>query len=87
MVSVYKTLAFKFFAILPFIITFSVSASLFYTLFLSVCSLSSARYAVNHSISFAWGNLSALSRSSLKTGVVDDADSARPVDASTRKLK
>lgn len=42
---------------------------------------------MNHSIFFAWGNLSALSRSSLRTGVVDDADSARPVDASTRKLK
>lgn len=54
---------------------------------LSACSLSSARYAVNRSISFAWGNRSALSRSSLRTGVVDDADTARPVGASTRKLK
>lgn len=52
-----------------------------------LCSSSSARYAVNRSISFAWASLSALSRSSLRTGVVDDADSARPVGASTRKLK
>lgn len=51
------------------------------------CSLSSARYAVNRSTSFAWGSLSALSRSSLRTGAVDGADSARPADASTRKLK
>lgn len=58
-----------------------------FSLFLSIYSLSSAKYAVNRSISFAWGNRSALSRSSLRTGVVDDADSARPVDASTRKLK
>lgn len=52
----------------------------------AMSSLSSARYAVNRSISFAWGSQSALSRSSLRTGVVDDAGSARPVDASTRKL-
>lgn len=57
------------------------------SLSLSACSLSSASYAVNRSISFAWGNRSALSRSSLRTGVVDDADTARPVGASTRKLK
>lgn len=49
-------------------------------------SLSSVRYAVNRFISFAWGSQSALSRSSLKTGVVEDADTARPVDASIRKL-
>lgn len=58
-----------------------------FSFYIFVCSLSSARYAVNRSISFAWGNLSALSRSSLRTGAVDGADSARPVDASTRKLK
>lgn len=74
--------------------TFRVLFSLILTVFhcfcvpsLSVYSLSSARYAVNHSISFAWGNQSALSRSSLRTGVVEDADSAKPVAASIRKLK
>lgn len=70
---------------------FQVSAEfpLFWSLcsYVCVCSLSSARYAVNRSISFASGNLSALSRSSLRTGAAGGADSARPVDVSTRKLK
>lgn len=57
------------------------------TFYLSFCSLSTAGYAVNHSISFAWGSQSALFRSSLRTGVVGGAGSARPVGASTRKLK
>lgn len=49
-------------------------------------SLSSARYAVNRSIFFAWGSQSGPSRSSLRTGVVDGAGSAKPVDGSIRKL-
>lgn len=68
-------------------LVFLCSEVSFFFFYVFVRSLSSARYAVNRSISFAWGNLSALSRSSLRTGAVDGADSARPVDASTRKLK
>lgn len=80
---------FRFLALFPVILTAFIflRPTFLCVSFLSVYSLSSARCAVNRSISFAWGNQSALSRSSLRTGVVDDADSARPADASIRKLK
>lgn len=41
---------------------------------------------MSHTIFFVWGSQSVLYKNSLKIGVVEDVDFARPAGASTRKL-